>query len=74
MVFTVFTVPMIAVRVKGVFVRVPIGAHESEERAMGRAWWIALNALDKPPLERECLSMIHTNEKYDGMKYDLHKS
>lgn len=60
---------MIAVRYKGKFVRVRIGANETEERAMARAWWIALNALDKPVTERECLSHVWANQKYNNMTY-----
>ena len=60
-----------AVRINGRFVRVRIAPNESMERAMSRAWWIANNVLDKPILERECLSMIWANESYDGMSYQI---
>ena len=58
-----------AVRVNGRFVRVRVAPNESIERAMSRAWWVAVHALDKPTLERECLSMMWANESYDGMVY-----
>lgn len=58
-----------AVRIGGRFVRVRVAPNESMERAMSRAWWIANNAVDKPELERECLSMIWANESYNGMTY-----
>jgi len=62
-----------AVRINGKFIRVRVGPHETEERAMARAWWIGTTATvqDKPPAERECLSMIWANEKFDNMKYNI---
>ena len=64
---------MISVRMNGKFIRVRIGPYESEDRAMARAWWIGNNPhiQSKSEVERDCLSMIWANEKYDGMKYNI---
>jgi hypothetical protein len=62
-----------AVRIGGKFVRVSVSPHEANEHATNRAWWIAFNAIDKPIHERECLSHIYINEKYNGMKYNITK-
>lgn len=59
-----------AVRINGKFVRSRIAANETEEQAMNRVWWIAEHAVDKPVAERDALSHMHVNVKYNGMSYD----
>jgi hypothetical protein len=62
---------MISVRVNGKFVLVRVQPHESEERAMARAWWIGTNPdmINRPVQERECYSCMWANEKFLGIKY-----